>query len=162
MLRDILLILWFSFVFAASYTKAQELPTPESFEAPCAPDVPEELRRATIERNHAIGVWFHADLARCMLTRLQMLPAYARSLQLLEQRVTLSDERDQLRQREVSIATEQATVANNALEAAVRRAQAAEAERDAWYRAPLLWFVLGSLFLGALLGGVAGVAEAFR
>lgn len=149
-----LVILWFSLV-AVMRVQAQELPPPESYEAPCAPTVPEDSRRALMARGNLQGVWFHADLARCMLERLQLLPAYARQVHLLEQRVTLSNERDALRQREIDLASQQVTTATGALDAAIRAQHNAEAERDAWYRAPLLWFGVGAV-LAIVLIVVAG------
>jgi len=121
---------------------AQELPPPEAVEAPCVPEL-EANRRATIEHGGAVGLWFHADLARCMLGRLELLPAYARHVRLLEERIALAGERDLLREHEVELATSEADSARAALEAAVRRAREAEADRDAWWRHPALWAGVG-------------------
>lgn len=133
----------------ASSAPAQDLPPPEAVEAPCAPEL-EAPRRATLPHAGATGVWFHADLARCLLGRLELLPAYARHVRLLEERATLADRRDALRVREIELAEEEAREAVTALEAAVRRAREAEADRDAWYRHPALWAGIGAVLVVAL------------
>lgn len=131
-----------------------DLPPPEQLEAPCVPEL-DTNRRAQLDHAGATGVWFHADLARCMLGRLELLPAYARHVRLLEERIQLADERDTLRTREVALATAEADAARTALEAAVRRAREAEADRDAWYRHPGLWAAVGAVVVIVL--GVIGV-----
>jgi hypothetical protein len=119
-----------------------ELPAPEALEAPCVPEL-EANRRALLEHDGAAGIWFHADLARCMLERLALLPAYARHVRLLEERIGLSDERDALRAREVALAEAEADTARAALEEAVAARRRAEEERDAWWRHPALWAGVG-------------------
>lgn len=128
---------------------AQSLPPPETVEAPCAPDL-EAPRRAQLAHGGIPGLWFHGDLARCMLGRLELLPAYARHVRLLEERAALAEQRDALRAREVELAEQEAAAAVSALEAAVRRAREAEAERDAWWRHPALWAAVGAVVVVAL------------
>lgn len=139
---------------------AQDLPPPESVEAPCAPEL-EAPRRASVAHLGAQGLWFHADLARCMLGRLELLPAYARHVRLLEERAALAEQRDALRAREVSLAAEEAQAAVLALEAAVRRAREAEADRDAWYRHPALWVVIGVAVTIALEVALVYILDSF-
>jgi hypothetical protein len=138
-----------------------ELPPPDLLEAPCAPDV-DANRRALLEHDAEPGIWFHADVARCMAERLALLPAYARHVRLLEERVALSDERDALRAREVQLAADEAAAAREALEAAVRRAREAEADRDAWWRHPALWFAVGVVVTVALEVAAIYALDAIR
>lgn len=133
---------------------AQDLPPPELLESTCAPEV-EVGRRATLEHDGAAGLWLHEAVARCMLARYALLPAFARHVRLLEQRVRLSDERDALRAREVALAGREADVAREALEAALRRAREAEEVRDAWFRHPALWAAVGAALAGALVAVAA-------
>lgn len=121
---------------------AVELPAPEALEAACAPEVTQG-RRQLLEVEGQPGIWFHADVARCMAGRLALLPRYARHTRLLTQRLILSDERDGLRAREVALAAAEADTAGNALVAAERRAREAEEARDAWWRHPALWVAIG-------------------
>ncbi len=149
--------LWFAMTVLAVALAAQcsadaqdvELPPPEALEARCAPDV-EANRRATLEHAGDAGIWFHADVGRCMLGRLELLPEYARHVRLLEERLELSNERDALRQRAVQLAEQEADAARGALEAAVRRAREAEEAAAAWYRHPALWFAAGAVVVVVL------------
>lgn len=121
---------------------AQDTHLPD-LSVPCAPEV--VARRAVIAHEGAPGIWFDLRVAQCMMGRLDALPLYAQRVSLLEQRLTLSDERHQLMERQVELAEQGEQAAVDALEAAVRRAREAEEERDAWYRAPLLWFIVGGV-----------------
>ena len=125
---------------------AQDLP---NVELPCAPEVTEN-RRAVVANEGDSGVWFHIEVARCMLGRLSALPEYARQLRLHEDRLELTDANDALLRRQVSLAVQEADAARGALEAAVRRAREAEESRDAWYRNPGFWFVVGTVVVIAL------------
>lgn len=111
-------------------------------EAPCAPEVVEN-RRAVIEHNGEAGIWFHLEVARCMAFRLSLLPEYEAQLRLLDDRLTLSTERDELQERQLEIAVEEAETARDVLETAVRDARRARKERDAWFRHPALWVGAG-------------------
>jgi hypothetical protein len=139
-----LLIVW---TVAPRCATAQESPDEDTFvlpdiEAPCAPEVTEN-RRAVVVHGEDSGIWFHSDVARCLLGRLRLLPLLTQRVRLLDQRLTLSDERDALRTRQVALAGEEARIASDALEAAVRGRREAEEARDAWYRHPALWFTVG-------------------
>jgi hypothetical protein len=107
-------------------------------------------RRAVLEHEGAMGIWFELEVARCMLGRLSALPLYAQRVSLLAQRLQLSDERHQLMQRQVELANQATEAAEGALEAAVRGRRQAEEERDAWYRHPLLWVVVGVVVTAGL------------
>lgn len=108
----------------------------------CAPDVTEH-RGGRIDIDGLNARWFHPDVARCMAVRLGSLPLYAQRVQLLEQRLTVSDDRHALMERQVSLAEEGEAHAVGALEAAVRGRR--EAEEDAASERTLrwLWFGIG-------------------
>jgi hypothetical protein len=135
--------IWVWFVSATAFAQLPLTDLPD-VDAPCAPQVASN-RHAAVVNSGEPGVWFHRTVADCMLGRLQLLPAYASRIRLLEERLTISDDRHALQLRQVSLAEHTAQIAEDALEAAVRRASNAEAERDAWYRAPLFWFIVGTL-----------------
>lgn len=135
---------------------AQELPPLSELTAPCAPDV--EPRRALLDHEGSPGIWFHRDVAQCLLTRLRLLPEYGRAVELLEARVRLSDERYALRLREVELASQEAAQARAVIEGAMRRARAAEEDRGAWWRHPALWLAVGVIIAGAAFAAVASAA----
>jgi len=141
-------------LFLASQTAAQELPDV----GVCAPEVTEN-RRATVLHDGAVGLWFHADVSRCLLDRLQALPLYVERVSLFEERLTLSDERQALTHEQVQLAQAAEERAVEALEAAERGRREAEDDRDAWYRHPALWFAVGVVVAGALVAvGIYGLS----
>lgn len=86
----------------------------------------------------------------CTVRRLHGLSLLVPYIHSIEARIRLTDERDVLHARALALADrgaelagEQAEVASAALEAALRRARDAEAERDAWWRSPILWLAVG-------------------
>lgn len=137
-------------VCAADAQDRPELPAPEVLEAQCAPEV-EAGRRATLAVAGVEGLWLHGDVARCMLARYVLLVPFSRYVRLLEQRMQLVDERDALRLRQVGLAAQEAQLARDALEAAIRDAREARADRDAWFRHPALWAAVGVVLAGALV-----------
>jgi hypothetical protein len=116
---------------------------------PCAPEVTEN-RRAVIEQDGQAGVWFHVDVARCMLGRLAALPLYAQRVTLLEDRLRLGDERTVLLRRQVELAEQEAQEATGVVENATRLArtatESAQWERDLRW----LWFGIGVVVVVAL------------
>lgn len=127
----------------------QELPLP-AVSGVCAPEVT-GTRRASLEHEGVAGFWVEGRVMRCLLGRLEAAPLYAQRVRLLEQRLHLSDERDELRQREVRLAVQGEERAVEALEAAERGKRRAEEELNAWWRHPVLWFALGGVVVGALM-----------
>lgn len=96
------------------------------------------------------GVLFPRSTADCMLARLQglaLLVPYVHTLEAIGREHAGLDELHAralaLADRDAELAGEQAAVASAALEAALRRARDAEAERDAWWRSPILWLAVG-------------------
>lgn len=147
-------IVWVSSALALSLwagtAVAQDSELPQlNLEEPCAPEVTEH-RRGVAVLEDVPALWFHREVARCLLDRLRVLPLYVDRVRLLEQRLTLADERDALRARQVALAEEGEQEAVNALEAAVRGRREAEEALDAWYRHPAFWFVSGVVVTVAL------------
>ena len=134
---------------ASASAQEPELPPPEVVERPCVPEV-EATRRALLEHAGVRGIWFRQEVAECMVRRLELLPAYARHVHLLEERLALADQRDALRAREVALAVREADAARGVLEAAERRAREAEEEAGAWYRHPAFWTGVGAVVVIAL------------
>jgi len=128
---------------------------PAHAQEPCAPEVSEDAPRRLVLQapTGAQGLWFHLSVARCLLGRVEALSASQRQLSLLEDRLTLSDERDALRLRQVALAAEEAEAASGALEEAVRGRRQAEEDLNAWYRHPALWFTVGAVVV-VVLGAV--------
>jgi len=128
-------------LLAVAPVAASDPPLPDVSQ-PCAPEVTAD-RSFVLAHDGQAGVWFHMEVARCMLGRLAALPLYAQRVSLLEGRLQLDDERTALVVREVSLAEEGEQRAVNALSASERGRRHAEDAKDAWYRAPALWFALG-------------------
>lgn len=137
---------------------AQELPPPEAVESQCAPEVVQG-RRVLITHQGEVGIWFQGAVARCMAQRLALLPQYARYTALLEQRLSIADERHGLQERATALAREEAAEARGQLETALRRAREAEESRDAWYRSPTLWFVVGVVVTSAAAVALAAITR---
>ena len=141
---------YFAVLVCSSTAVAQPLPP---VDLPCAPDISEPNRRASVTHQGQAGLWFHVDVARCMAERLSVLPLYAERVRLLEQSLQLRDERHQLALRQAEIAERGEQVAVAALETAERRAREADERASRWYRHPALWFVLGVVVtVGAQVG----------
>lgn len=139
-MRTILAVL----LLAAAPASAQERPAdlPELTLAPCPDAAAVTAQGSTLTASPA---W-----QTCVLSRLRGLALLLPYVHLMETRLQLTDERDELHARELALADrdaelagEQAAVASAALEAALRRARDAEAERDAWWRSPILWLAVG-------------------
>lgn len=133
-------------LLGVNMARAQDAPArpeglPELTLAPC----PALSGIRPLEAGGEAGTWFPRAAGECMLGRLRLLPPLLRYVDLLEARISLSDERDALRDREVALAVEQAEEAEDQLFLAIRRAREAEESRDAWYRSPVLWASVGAV-----------------
>lgn len=115
----------------------------------CTPEVTH--RRATVEHQGDPGVWFHRSVSLCMLSRLRALPLYADRVVLLEGQLSLSSERHALLVEAIEVGEDIERRYSSALTAATRRANSAERELGTWYRAPVLWALLGSVVTGAVV-----------
>ncbi len=115
----------------------------------CAPEITEN-RRAALTHEGQPGLWFQTDIARCMLGRLVALPLYAERVRLLDQRLSLVEERDALRVRQITLAEEGEQRATGAMASAVRARRRAEEALDAWWRHPGFWAAVGALVVVGL------------
>lgn len=143
---------------------AQEaMPALPDVRGPCAPEVTGN-RRTTLVHDGVAGFWFHGEVGRCMLGRLDALPLYADHVHMLEQRLLIGEERTELLRRQVALAERGEARAVATVEAADRRARDAVERMNAWFRAPELWFAVGGIvgiglvILGAWALGQVGLS----
>jgi hypothetical protein len=133
-------VLALALLLAWSAVAQAQPPLPEAG-APCAPEV--MTRSALLTHAGQQGMWFHIDVARCMLARLEALPLYAERVRLLEQRLTLSDERHELMLRQVALAEEGERRAEQVLLNAERASRRASEEAGLERNLRWLWFAAG-------------------
>jgi hypothetical protein len=137
-------------LFVTAADAQDDLPDVSS---PCAPEVV-ATRSLLLPHGGQAGMWFHIDVARCMLSRLEALPLYAARVRLLEQRLVLSDERHGLMVRQVALAEEGERRAEGVLVNAERRARSALAGAETERNLRWLWFGVG-VVLTALVQALA-------
>lgn len=145
-------------VIAASQCQAQD-----AADDPCA-----ELRASSagapeptlLERAGVAGMWFAMPLARLQLCELRAYRLGRREARLVDDELHLWGERLELAHQQTQAAVEAREALAGVVEAAERRARDAEAERDAWYRAPALWFIAGGVAAGLLVALAVGVLAA--
>lgn len=116
---------------------------------PCAPDVAPP-RRAEAQHEGVDGFWFEGHVARCMLSRLTLLDRLSSRVRLLEERYTLSSDRDARQRRLVALADEAASRATEAHSVVTRRWREAEEALNVWYRHPLFLVTVGAVAIIAL------------
>lgn len=126
-------------------------------QAPCAPEV--TLRRAELEHEHQPGIWFHRDVARCILRDLATLERYRLLVRDLELRINASDALVDIVTEAGRVADEAREHAEEALQAAVRGRREAEEARDAWHRSRALWFAVGVVVSVAAGVGLAYIVD---
>lgn len=117
--------------------------------APCAPELSEN-RRAVLDHEGDSGIWFHLEVARCMLGRLKALPLYAQRVSLLEQRLEISDERTTLLKEHIQLAEQGEKRAVDALDESERLRRQAEERLDAWFRHPVFLMGTGAVLVIAI------------
>lgn len=117
--------------------------------APCAPELTEN-RRAVLDHGGDSGIWFHLEVARCMLGRLKALPLYAQRVSLLEQRLEISDERTTLLRQHIKLAEQGEKRAVGALDESERLRREAEERLDAWFRHPVFLMGTGAVLVIAI------------
>jgi hypothetical protein len=117
---------------------------------PCAPHVPEAARRELLTRGAAAGIWFHGDVARCMLDRLALLPLYVERVRLLDERLAVQEHIEDTLTRAELLSRQIADQATAALDEAERGRRQAEEELGAWYRSPVLWTGVGGVIVAAI------------
>lgn len=144
------LLTWLVAVSAAHADESPTLPTANDLTGLCAPEVAPQLRGGRLEVDTDQGavenaLWLHPDVARCMTTRLSLLPKYAARVELLEQRLELGKERLALEVRRADLAVEGEKEAVGALEAAERGRRQAEEARNRWYRKPGFLVAMGAV-----------------
>jgi hypothetical protein len=142
------LLLATSLLLSATAQAQDDEPLPD-ISGSCAPEVTEN-RGGRIDIEGLNARWFHPDVARCMVVRLGNLPRYSERVRLLEQRLTIADERHALMVRQVQLAEEGEQAAVGALEAGQRRAREAEEEANLERTLRWLWFGIGVVVVVAV------------
>jgi hypothetical protein len=107
--------------------------------------------------NGVDGVWFPDSEARVALAARVEAQSLARRLHLTEETLALADEEAASLRRIIAANGAQMEATSADIEEAIARAVAAEQERDAWYRNPWLWGVIGLVVgAGVVLAAVFG------
>ena len=125
-----------SCVLLSNNCDAQEI----DFAVPCAPEVTGH-RSLVLPNEDQAGIWFHLEIARCMLGRLAALPELQVQLRLYEERRDASEALEGSLRRRGDLAVEEAETARGAIAAAVRARQ--RAEEDAQSERDLRWLWVG-------------------
>jgi hypothetical protein len=116
---------------------------------PCAPEV--ELRRAELVHEGQPGLWFQADVARCLLRDVSELGELRLIRIDLGLRLERTDEYVELLREQLDLAEQATERAQGSLQAAVRGRREAEDALHAWYRSPWLWTAVGAILAGGLV-----------
>lgn len=116
-------------------------------------------RRAVVEHEGEQGVWFRMDVGKCLLKDVTELNERRYQVRLLEQQLQLRIEQKVLLDEAIKFSEQAKMSAITSLEASERRARKAEERANAWYKHPILWFVVGSL---VTTGAVIGAARLTR
>jgi len=90
-------------------------------------------------------------VARLVLCEVRELRIRRRELTLVDQELGLWARQATLLGEQVELAVQARDAFQGVVEAAEQRAQDAEAERNAWYRHPALWFAVGVVVTGAVV-----------
>lgn len=132
-----------------------------------APDACGELRTVTEDleaepTSHELegvpGMWFPMPIARLMLCEVRELRLRRREVTLTTGEISLWEQRVEFTERQRDLAVEARDHLEGVVVAATRRAREAEESRDAWWRSPILWVVVGVIVGGGILIGGAYLA----
>lgn len=144
-LLGLTLVLW----LGASVAQASDAPEP------CAPHV--ELRSIQLDYRTKPGVWFDADVAKCLLEEVARAREQEGLLVDYEHRDLLSIELFDLTVRQRDLAIEEADRARTGMETAIKLKGDAERKLGAPGRSRGLWLAVG-LVSGVILVGVSAYA----
>ena len=109
----------------------------------CAPELTGENRRRVIEVDGQQGIWFHEEVARCLLKAVIERDGLRETLRLTEKKVHLLEERLKIRDEIRSLLENKIELYGEFADELREAYQDAVEERDAWYRQPVLWFAVG-------------------
>lgn len=127
----------------------------------CAPaSAQEPPSGAMLERDGVVGVWLPEAAHRLVLADLKELPLQRKRVKLLEKELRLKDANLTDLRIGNAIVAQAKNEAKAALGAAVRGKREAEADRDAWHRARLLWAGIGVVGGIVIMVAVAKLMEA--
>ena len=107
-----------------------------------------------IVRGGVPGIWFPMEIARAVLSDVRELPLLRRQISLFSQQLELrSQQIDRVNQQlENEVSARELLMGE--IEGYQSRVERAEDRESAWYKSPVLWFVIGSVCTVALV--VAG------
>lgn len=148
----------FLILFLANCAAALVFVSVASAQEPC-----QELRAAptqeptALENRGVAGMWFPMATARLVLCEVQAFRLGRQEVRLVDAELQLWAQRVEIVREQLRAQTEARDALEGVVTAAERRASAAEAERDAWWRSPFLWFALGGIAAGALLVLAGGI-----
>lgn len=110
----------------------------------CAPDYDGD-RRVVMDHDSRPGVWIAAPVLSCMLRQLSEYPLLLQRVSLLDERLQIRDDQVERLREVVSLAEEGERVATTAMERAIERAVTAEDRASVWWRSPSLWVGVGAV-----------------
>ena len=131
----------------ASLTSTVQAASPQEIPQPST-----SVSQAPLERNGVGGVWFRADAAERILADLKTARLSSELEDLYSEKIGLLEEELDSMERLLNLAEEAEGRASDALNQAIQSRIDVEAQRDAWYRAPALWFGLGVVVAGLAVG----------
>ena len=121
-------------------------------------------RMVPLAYNSVAGIWFRGDIARCLLAVAEELPRRRSEVNLLQERLRLSDDRasvlnDQLLSARADAARLQVSLDGRDVEIDALGRRLVAASQTPWYVHPVFWFCvgvgLGGVLVGALFVGVS-------
>lgn len=124
-----------------------------SCEAQCRPGLGDRLVNFTHEGVE--GFWLSTPDATCLLRELEMRALLVTRVRLFEERLEMTDRRHGRLLEATRLGSEVIVNLEQAITVATRRAVEAEANADAWWRSPFLWFIVGAVVSAAVALGIA-------
>lgn len=116
----------------------------QAFAEECAPEY-DGPRRVTMDHEGRPGLWLAMPVARCVLEQLQEYPLLLQRVSLLEERLQLRDDQVTRLREVVDLAERGEQEAVAAMERAIERAVAAEDRSTVWWRSPAFWVAVGAV-----------------
>lgn len=104
-----------------------------------------------MNRGDVRGMFFPMPTARLVLCEVRELRLRRRESGILSEEIRQWSARTDLLREQVRLAVEAKNELGQVVDAAERRAREAEADRDSWWRSPVLWFAVGAVVTVALV-----------
>lgn len=126
----------------------------------CASEV--QVRRVQMTHQGQPGIWFDARVAKCMLVQLQTIGMLQAQVADYEIRAGMHGQLTLLLERQVDLAALESEKAVGALQSAVKGRREAEEALNKPGRSRALWFAVGMLTTGLVVGVSAYAISATR